>query len=317
MAQGPRWRRTSFGYYVPAGATDAELHSSPTQRILDVVPLVPTGGAITSWAAAFVQGVDALDGLDPRSMQPLPVVVYTPRNPGRLSSPGVTYLRGRLLPDRVREELGIPVVEPLTATLDAARLAESLEEAVAAVDTVTHAGLISLADLERFIAERPGRRGVQQARRAVALADAAARSPGESRLRVSYQLDAGLPRPRVNVPIFDLEENLLGIGDLLDEDAGFLTEFDGALHRERPKHHADNVREERLEGANLTVVRTDTMDLRSDRRELVARLRSGWRRGHERDRTRDRWTLVEPEWWLAQQDPFLLLSEEEQRALWE
>ena len=77
-----------------------------------------------------------------------------------------------------------------------------------------------------------------------------------------YQLQAGLPRPLVNRPVFDLDGRFLGIPDLLDPEAGLVTEFDGRLHRERRQHQTDNIREEKLEGSNLTVCRVDSLDLR-------------------------------------------------------
>lgn len=42
-----------------------------------------------------------------------------------------------------------------------------------------------------------------------------------------YEFEAQLPRPLVNRPVFDLEENFLGMPDLLDPEAGLATEFDG------------------------------------------------------------------------------------------
>jgi hypothetical protein len=115
---------------------------------------------------------------------------------------------------------------------------------------------------------------------------------------VYYVTVAGLPRPLVNVPIFDLHGRLLGIADLLDEEAGLVTEFDGQDHCRRRQHRADNDREEEFEGAGLVVVRADSLDMTEHQKRLVARLRSGRRRGLERDRRKDRWTLVEPEWCL-------------------
>ena len=50
-----------------------DVPETPAQRILEAVPLVPAGGAWTGWAAAYVHGVDYLDGLDPFTMLPLPV----------------------------------------------------------------------------------------------------------------------------------------------------------------------------------------------------------------------------------------------------
>jgi hypothetical protein len=147
MAQGPRWRRTSFGYYVPATPGDGPEARWPTQRILDIGPLIPAGGALTGWAAAFVHGVDVLDGLDHRSMRPLPIVMCSRRNMCRLANSGVRYVRGDLPPEEIREIHGIPVVAPLRATFDGARFAESLEEGVVFVDAVAHAGLGGLPEL--------------------------------------------------------------------------------------------------------------------------------------------------------------------------
>jgi hypothetical protein len=59
-----------------------------------------------------------------------------------------------------------------------------------------------------------------------------------------YLLRARLPQPLVNQPVFDLDGNFLGTPDLLDPEAGLVTEFDGIGHREREQHRDDNIREE-------------------------------------------------------------------------
>ncbi len=311
QAQGPRWRMTSQGFYVPGTANPDPR--SPTQRILDVVPLIPRDGALTGWAAAFVHGVDLLDGLDGRTMAPVPVPICCPHNPGRIQVPHVRYVRGSLPPNEICVIEGVRVASPLRAAFDGARFATDLQEAVVFADAVAHLGLVDLEQLSRYVAGHPGWKGVRQAARAVALADRAARSPGESRLRVLYMLEAGLPRPEVNLPIFNLQGGLLGIGDLLDEEAGLVTEYDGNLHRERFRHHNDNIREEAFERAGLVVVRADAVDLKDDHTEVVRRLLGGYQDGLARDRRRDRWTVVEPQWWIDQQDPMELLTPE-QRA---
>src|SRR4029450_13765389 len=58
------WRQVARGFYVPG---DVERDATPTQRIVEAVPLIPAEGALTGWAAAFVSGVDELDGWDPWS----------------------------------------------------------------------------------------------------------------------------------------------------------------------------------------------------------------------------------------------------------
>ncbi len=143
-------------------------------------------------------------------------------------------------------------------------------------DAVLSRRLVSAETLRTFGMGQGGRRGVAQCRATLELADDHSRSAWESRLRVFYQLRAGLPRPQVNVPLFDRTGRLLGIADLFDEDAAFVCEFDGQDHRQRRQHRADNVREEGLEATGLTVVRADSLDLRHFPEELERRLRSGW-----------------------------------------
>ncbi|MGA9343980.1 MAG: DUF559 domain-containing protein [Nocardioidaceae bacterium] len=105
------------------------------------------------------------------------------------------------------------------------------------------------------------------------------------------------PTPLVNVPVFSVSGALLGIVDLLVEEAGLVIESDGQQHRERRQHRDDNVREERLEAAGLIVVRVDSLDLTRHPAELARRLVDAHRRGMNRDRMRDAWTWVEPPWW--------------------
>lgn len=308
------WRRTTRDHYVRRAETET---LTPTQRILDNVPLIPPGGAMTGWAAAFVHGVGQLDGLDMWTMRELPVTICCGADLGRRSTPQVTYTRDRLAGDDVCLVEGIRVVRPLRAGFDGARLAETLEDAVGFVDACAQARAVNRGELSRYLAEHPGWKGVRQATRAVEMADPAARSPGESRLRVCYLVEARLPRPEVNPPIFDQKERLLGIADLFDKEAGLVTEFDGSRHRERLRHHDDNAREEAFESAGLIVVRADGLDLKGDRGELIRRVRDGYQRGLRRDRRHDRWTLVEPQWWIDQQDPMQALTADEKADLFD
>lgn len=292
LTRGPRWRRTGRGYFVPAEC-DASL---PTQRVLDVAPQIPPTGALTGWAAAYVHGVDQLDGLDPVSMAPLPITINLGRDLGRASTERVTYRRD-LLSSRGRQmRHGLSVATPLRTAFDGARFAPTLVEAVAFLDQVIHVLPVSIAALRSL--RRPSGKwtGIEQFRRAVALTDAAAANAWESRLRMFAMLQAGMPRLVVNQPVFDLEEHLLGIPDLLDPEAALALEFDGQDHRERGQHRSDNLREEGLELANLTVCRVDSLDLRQPG-PLRERLQARRAQGLARDHSRDRWTLEQPDWW--------------------
>lgn len=58
----------------------------------------------------------------------------------------------------------------------------------------------------------------------MALASEHSRSPNETRTRLIYLLDAGLPTPLVSCPIRDRAGRLLGIADLFDPVAGLAVE---------------------------------------------------------------------------------------------
>ncbi|QDP96933.1 hypothetical protein FOE78_14305 [Microlunatus elymi] len=199
------------------------------------------------------------------------------------------------------ERGGLRLTGAVRTAIDGARWADSLEEAVVFLDAMAAAKLITIDDLRAGLTEHRCRTGVGQAAEAVDHAEYGVRSPWETRLRACYRLEAGLPGPWINVPIFSTTQDFLGIADLFDPYAGLVSEFDGDGHRDRRQHHVDNVREERFESVNLTVVRTDSLDLNiitnPDRRPLVRRLRDGYRRGCARDPNRDEWTVVVPDWW--------------------
>lgn len=293
--RGTKWRSTSRGYYVPAATP-----MNTTQRILECLPLIPPTGAISGWAAAYVHGVSQLDGLDPRTMRQLPILLNVGNLSGRRPRPGIRFSWDRLGGNEIAVVSGVPVVIAARAALDECRSTPDLWRRIGCIDAMAHAQILGLHDWARYVEAHPRWAGIGRAREALRLADPAARSTWESRLRVLYIVDAGLPQPLVNVPVFDLTGRLLGIPDLLDEKAGLVVEFDGQHHRGRRQHRDDNIREEVFERANLVVVRVDSLDLERDHARTIARLRDGRQRGLRRDRRGDQWTTVEPDWWLEQ-----------------
>ncbi len=291
--RGPRWRTTSRGLFVPI-----EVGLTPAQRIVEAVPLVPPSGALTGWAAAYVHGADYLDGLDPVTLQPLPVPVGLNTTAGRRNLAGITYHRDVLGGAEVDTVHDLRVTSALRATVDGARHARDLVEAVVFLDMVGREVGLDPARLVLWCRTHPGWRGVDQLRQAQRWCDFRSASPWETRLRMFYRREAGLPRPEVNVPVFDLDGRFLGIPDLLDVKSGLAVEFDGQDHRLRVQHRNDNLREESLEDTNLVVSRVDSLDLRH-RVPLRDRLRAAYARGQARDRRRDRFTTVEPTWWRS------------------
>lgn len=266
---------------------------------------------LAGWAAAFVHGVDWLDGrgVDGRH---LPVPLCVGPDVRRRSTERLVYTRARLSPTDKQVRFGLPVTSPMRTALDCARWAVDLEEAVVALDALARFDLVNLSSFAQYVADSPRVVGIRQVRQALTHAEEGVRSAWESRLRMDAVLEAGLPRLLVNPAVYDDRGRFVAIPDLLDVEAGLMLEYDGSGHRERQQHNADNVREEALERVGLTVVRADSLDYRQRRAQLVSRMRDGRRRGLDRDRRRDHWTLAGPARAL---DPYASLTDEDKEAL--
>lgn len=201
-----------------------------------------------------------------------------------------------LLPEEVRLVHGIPCTVAERATFDAARIAPSLVEAVVAVDMAAQAELCSITRVRACAERHPGWRGARQLRAALVLADENSWSPNETRTRMVWRLEAHLPAPLVNRPLFDLRGRLLGYPDLLDPESGLVVEYDGADHRRAARHAGDVGREHAFRTHGLEVTHVTGPDLRTPglvrARILESRERALWL--PESDR---RWTVTPPPSW--------------------
>jgi hypothetical protein len=275
----------------------SDTPDSPSQRIAEAAALLPPYAALGGWAAAYWMGVRFLDGM--RGGDATPVLLNIGDGTGHIrKAPGVTVLRTRITAEELVRVRGFQVTTPVRTAFDGARLAPTLVEAVIFVDMMLASGLVTVDELAAYLPEhRAAWKGVAQARRALALADPATKSPPETRLRLLWTLEAGLPRPLVNRPVFTLDGHLIGFPDILDPMSATVGEYDGDQHRELAQHTADNAREEDFEDHGLVVTRVTRMDLQRDQR-TVQRLNRAWQRGMARDRRLDRWTLTPPAWYL-------------------
>jgi hypothetical protein len=301
QAAGPRWRQTSHGLYVRA-----TVATTPEQRALEASMLLPPGGAVTGWAALRLWGGRFFDGLgaDGRTAQPVPLVT----GPGAHLRPrsGVTFLRDRLAPHEVRVRYGVPVTVPERAVFDGMRKAPDLRAAVAVLDMAAAAGLTSVRRVRAYVADHPGWQGVAVARSAVELGDDNSRSPQETTLRLTWRLDARLPRPLTNPELFDRRTGaLLGVPDLLDPDAGVAGEYDGgepagARRRSRDAERDGVFRDHGLEVFHVTYV--DVLDPAV----VTARARAAYQRAKRRAPGERTWTLDPPPGW----EPARLLDQD-------
>jgi hypothetical protein len=193
---------------------------------------------------------------------------------------------------------GLPCAVFERALYDETRWSPSDRRAVVAVDMTVAAGLITVEAFRSYVESRPAWTGVYRARFAADHAVDASRSPQESLMRLVWTLDAQLPRPLCNVPVFSLNGALLGSPDLFDPVAGLVGEYDGRNHLAEDRRSRDRTREERFRDHGLEYVAVVRGELAHE--SLVAeRLRAAYRRAAFASPDQRRWTLDEPAWYRA------------------
>ncbi len=287
--RGPAWRRASHGFYVPS-----HLPLDPHQRIVEAAALLPAGGALGGWASAYWRGVRLLDGQGAYATQPENVLLCLGYGARIRPRPGIDLSRERLTASDVEVIRGVPcTIAPRTA-FDGARRARSLYDAVVFLDMMLTASAVTMPELHAYFGDARGCRGLSLAKRALSLAQCGSRSPPETRLRLMWVVELGFPTPLVNRPVFSLDARLLGIPDILDDEAGTVLEYDGDEHRDLSQHTADNAREELFEDHGLIVCRAGRLDMGLRRQQTLHRMRRARARGLARDRNLDRWTLEPP-----------------------
>ena len=267
QARGRRWRRTSHGHYVPSWVEP----DVPEQRVLEQSVRLPAGGAVTGWAALRLHRAGFFDGLavDGSTELPVPLAVG-PR--GKLRGDHkVALSREPLGADEIVVLHGIPCTKVPRALFDEMRRPRDLRSAVVAMDMAAAALLTSIRRMRDYWLDHRSWRRASLVGEALGLASEDSKSPQETRYRLVWVLDAGLPPPLVNQRVWGRDGNLLGIADLLDEEAGLVGEFDGADHRTAAGHTRDLARQLRLERHGLEVCRVTGLDL-LDQARVVDRL---------------------------------------------
>ncbi len=291
-AQGPRWRQSSKGFYVPS-AVSLDLVE---QRILEESMRLPAGGAVTGWAACRLHRAAFFDGLEPdgRTSQTVPLVVHPSSKLRPLTNSTVS--REPLHREERTARDGIACTTAVRAVFDEMRRVRDRREAVVALDMAAAAELVSLQEMREYAAQRTRWRRSTRVAWALPLASERSLSPGESRLRLVWMLDAGLSAPLVNRHVWDRDGRLLGVADLFDPEAGVFGEYDGAVHRRAGRHTSDVRREDRVRRAGLEYVKVTGIDLREP--AMVAdRILTTRQRGLSGARSKG-WTLTPPPgWW--------------------
>lgn len=245
-AYGPRWRRTGPAQFVPASAPDCV-----EQRILEEWARVPRA-VVTGWAACRLYGAAYFDGLaaDGHTVLPVPLAIPPDRS---ARAGGGRIVRQVVAPDQRATVVGMRVVVPGRAVVEAARQEVCDREAVVAIDMALAAGIVLPEWWESAMAASP-ERGLGRVRRALARSSARSCSPYETRLRLVMTEDLGWPVPLQNSELYDLDGRFLARPDLFDATRGLAVEYDGSAHRTRDRHRRDIDRTLLLRSAGIEVV---------------------------------------------------------------
>ncbi|QTE30580.1 hypothetical protein [Pengzhenrongella sicca] len=222
---------------------------------------VAGGEPILTGAAALV-----LHGLPLLGTPPAAITVAR-AYPGGRSGGGLIRPTGPLGADDVVRRDGALVAGPARAALDVARW-HTVQAGVAAADAALRAGSVTHDDLDTALARMPRLWRVRNARLARELASPLSESPGESWSAVV--LDAlGVPAPARQAAFAD-RGGSIGRVDFWWERHRVAGEFDGraAYGRADPAvrpgaamRWAEQLREDRLRGLDVAVVRWTTADL--------------------------------------------------------
>ena len=219
-------------------------------------------------------------------------------DPGELpiADRGFRVSAERLNPADLTECDGLPITSSVRSVVFEMRYAASLRAAVEALDMACYSDLVSLDEVAAYVADHPGWTGIEQARLALALGREDSWSPQETQMGLVWQLDAELPRCRLNVPIFDLSGHHLATVDLFDEEVGLVLEYNGIVHVLGEQRRRDRDREQVLRGAGLHMLTLIEGDL-PDRTRTAARMQAARSRAALASDGTPRWTTTPPPWW--------------------
>jgi very-short-patch-repair endonuclease len=241
---GASWVRLGGGFYACG-----EVAEAPMTRLIAAKRRLPEAAVFTGSTAGWVHGLD----IAPCS--PIEAAVPITSRTSRLV--GLIVRRRSLPTSETWIRRGLRVTSPVRTVADlACRL--PLNEGVALLDAALHCRLVTRERLRDWATAHASQRGVRRFRRALDLADPAAESVMETRLRLLLVL-AGLPHPRVQASLFDDRALFIARPDLYYPNARLAIEYDGATHRDSLA--ADNRRQNRLLNAGYRILRFSAGDV--------------------------------------------------------
>jgi very-short-patch-repair endonuclease len=257
VLRGTRFRRLFTGVYIRADVqVTFDVRSRAAYLLLD------GRGVLGGFSAAELLGA---------SCGPLgaPAEVVVARG-GMTSRPGLLVRHDVLASDEVTDVRGCTVTSPVRTAYDLARRLP-LVEAVVALDALAFGQKIVPAEVVLLARRHLGSRGSAQLPEVVALSNALAESPMESRIRLALHF-AGLPPPVLQHPVGPYRL------DLAYPDVMVAVEYDGRHHLDADQALADLHRATYLGRCGWVVLRFRAAVVLGRPRWLAATVRDTLRR---------------------------------------
>ncbi len=245
--------RTQYRAIFPNVYLPKRIQPSLEQRIVGAWLWSGRAATIAGAAAAALHGAKwVADDV------PIELIHVNPRAPR-----GVLTRRDLLIDGETQIVAGRSVTTPERTAFDIARRA-SIRSAVAQLDALARATSLKADNVMRIAKCHPGAPGLRQLETVLELVDPGAESPRESYLRLLL-IEAGLPRPRTQIPVLDADGLPVAYLDLGWEEHMVAVEYDGEHHRiDRRQYVKDIRRLEMLERMGWIVVRVVAGDHPAD-----------------------------------------------------
>lgn len=251
------------GAYLPPGDDRLVRPEDRHALLVDAtLPRLAPGAVVSHVSAAVAYGLPVWN-------VPLVRVHATRdgRSGGRIS--GKLHLHVLPLADDEIVDRGGTLVTSAERTLVDIGRTQPFEQAVAITDGALRRTLCTPEGLARALARAARRPGVARAHRVAAFADGRSDGVGESRSRCAMRL-AGLPDPQLQWEVRSARGAFLGRVDFAWPELGVVGEFDGRVKYGKylkpgqsagDAVFAEKVREDRIRGTGLWVVRWTWADL--------------------------------------------------------
>jgi hypothetical protein len=289
-SQGPYWRRTSCASYLPV-----IVELTTEQRILEAAWVLPAYGGVTGWAANHWMGGRRWNGGTGADGTPRDVWLAVGGDDIR-PQPGIAVSAERLTPADLVVVDGISVTTAERSTCFEMRYAANPRRAAIVLSMAAYHDLVSVEELAAYAARHSGWTGIPNCRAAIPLAEENCWSPTEVEMVLVWRLDAELPRPLCNRPVFDLSGRHVGTPDLIDLEAGVVGQYHGGLHLAGGRAAVDGRLEERFRSLGLETFTMRAAD-RADPHLMAERMVASRRRARWEAESRRQWTVDYPSWW--------------------